>query len=92
MSAQLAPPVFGLRRKKGPGGGIRTMTGEGKENAMLIEELEELSLEVGLYREEATCPICGEQRGFGTQADWTRCRICRTPLELDAGQGDVPHV
>jgi tRNA(Ile2) C34 agmatinyltransferase TiaS len=79
---------LGLRRRKAPGGGIRTVTSEGKENAMLIEELEELSLDVAPYREEAVCPVCGAQRGFGTQAGWTRCRACRTPFELDAEQGD----
>jgi hypothetical protein len=63
-----------------------------EEEAMLIEELEELSSNVALYREEAVCPVCGEQRGFGTQADWSRCRFCRAPFELDAGQGDDPHV
>jgi hypothetical protein len=55
---------------------------------MLIEELETMARDPRLYANEAACPECGEERGFGTRADWTRCRFCAAPFEFHAGQGD----
>lgn len=60
---------------------------EGRD-AMLMEELESLSRNADLYRDDAACPECGEHRGFGTHAAWTRCRFCLALYETGGGQAD----